>query len=110
MAFSAQGVLTNCVIPGITITEAIDDERRGRRRERQGITADDVMARMMEKDPVDIGPLRRPAGGRRRGGVPRQRAPPAGSPAPPSPSTAAPSAASDAISRLRHPTAVSAVS
>jgi NAD(P)-dependent dehydrogenase (short-subunit alcohol dehydrogenase family) len=53
-AYSAQGVLSNCVIPGITITEAINDTAAAAAAA-QGTTADDVMARMMEKDPVAMG-------------------------------------------------------
>jgi NAD(P)-dependent dehydrogenase (short-subunit alcohol dehydrogenase family) len=53
-AYSAQGVLSNCVIPGVTITEAIDDTASAA-AEAQGTTADAVMAKMMEKDPVAIG-------------------------------------------------------
>jgi 3-oxoacyl-[acyl-carrier protein] reductase len=53
-AYSAQGVLSNCVIPGVTITEAINDTATAA-AEAQGTTADDVMAKMMEKDPVAIG-------------------------------------------------------
>ena len=71
-AYSAQGVLSNCVIPGITITEAINDTAAAAAAA-QGTTADDVMARMMEKDPVAMGRYGDPARGRRRGRVPRQR-------------------------------------
>jgi 3-oxoacyl-[acyl-carrier protein] reductase len=53
-AFSAQGVLANCVIPGVTITEAIN-ENAASAAEAQGITPDEVMATMMEKDPVAMG-------------------------------------------------------
>ena len=47
-------MLSNCVIPGITITEAINDTAAAAAAA-QGTTADDVMARMMEKDPVAMG-------------------------------------------------------
>jgi NAD(P)-dependent dehydrogenase (short-subunit alcohol dehydrogenase family) len=53
-AYSAQGVLSNCVIPGITITEAINDTAAAA-AEAQGTTPADVMAKMMEKDPVAMG-------------------------------------------------------
>jgi 3-oxoacyl-[acyl-carrier protein] reductase len=53
-AYSAQGVISNCVIPGVTITEAINDTAAAA-AQAQGTTTDDVMARMMEKDPVAIG-------------------------------------------------------
>ena len=58
-AYSAQGVLSNCVIPGVTITEAINDTATAA-AEAQGTTADDVMAKMMEKDPVAIGSFGNP--------------------------------------------------
>jgi 3-oxoacyl-[acyl-carrier protein] reductase len=53
-AYSAQGVLSNCVIPGVTITEAINDTAAAAAAA-QGTTADDVMAKMMDQDPVAIG-------------------------------------------------------
>jgi NAD(P)-dependent dehydrogenase (short-subunit alcohol dehydrogenase family) len=53
-AYSAQGVLSNCVIPGITVTEAINDTAAAA-AVAQGTTADDVMAKMMEQDPVAMG-------------------------------------------------------
>ena len=53
-AFSAQGVLANCVIPGVTITEAINETAEAA-AVAQGTTADDVMARMMQQDPVSMG-------------------------------------------------------
>ena len=53
-AFSAQGVLSNCVIPGVTITEAITATAESAAAA-QGTTADDVMARMMQQDPVAMG-------------------------------------------------------
>jgi NAD(P)-dependent dehydrogenase (short-subunit alcohol dehydrogenase family) len=53
-AFSSQGVLANCVVPGITITEAIS-EIADAAAAAQGTTPDDVMARMMQQDPVSMG-------------------------------------------------------
>ena len=53
-AFSPQGVLANCVIPGVTITEAIHENATSA-AEAQGVTAEEVMAKMMEKDPVAMG-------------------------------------------------------
>jgi len=53
-AFSAQGVLANCVIPGVTITEAIRDTAHAA-AVAQGTSPDDVMAKMMQQDPVSIG-------------------------------------------------------
>ena len=72
-------------------------DQRHRRRGRRG-AGHDRRRRHGPDDgegPGGHGPLRRPAGGRGRGRLPRPATPPAGSPAPPSPSTAAPSAASD---------------
>jgi NAD(P)-dependent dehydrogenase (short-subunit alcohol dehydrogenase family) len=53
-AYAAQGVLSNVVIPGITITEAIN-ENASTAAEAQGVSPDEVMAKMMERDPVSIG-------------------------------------------------------
>jgi 3-oxoacyl-[acyl-carrier protein] reductase len=53
-AYSAQGVLSNCVIPGVTITEAINDTAAAA-AQAQGTTPDEIMAKMMEKDPVAMG-------------------------------------------------------
>jgi 3-oxoacyl-[acyl-carrier protein] reductase len=53
-AFSASGVLANCVIPGITLTEAITETAQSA-AVAQGTTADDVMAKMMKQDPVAMG-------------------------------------------------------
>jgi 3-oxoacyl-[acyl-carrier protein] reductase len=53
-AFSAQGVLANCVIPGVTITEAINETAHAAAAA-QGTSPEDVMARMMQQDPVSMG-------------------------------------------------------
>jgi 3-oxoacyl-[acyl-carrier protein] reductase len=53
-AYSASGVLANCVIPGVTITEAINENAESAAAA-QGTTAEEVMAKMMEKDPVAAG-------------------------------------------------------
>jgi NAD(P)-dependent dehydrogenase (short-subunit alcohol dehydrogenase family) len=53
-AFSSQGVLANCVIPGITLTEAITENAEAAAA-KQGTTPDDVMVRMMKQDPVSMG-------------------------------------------------------
>jgi 3-oxoacyl-[acyl-carrier protein] reductase len=53
-AFSAQGVLANCVIPGVTITEAINETAEAAAAA-QGTTPDEVMAKMMQRDPVSMG-------------------------------------------------------
>ena len=47
------------MIPGVTITEAINETATAA-AEAQGTTADDVMAKMMEKDPVAIGRFGKP--------------------------------------------------
>ena len=59
-AYSAQGVLSNCVLPGVTITEKVA-ERAESAAEAQGATPDAVMAKMMERDPVAIGRFGEPA-------------------------------------------------
>jgi NAD(P)-dependent dehydrogenase (short-subunit alcohol dehydrogenase family) len=53
MAFAADGVLTNCVLPGITITEGVE-ANAAVASERLGVSTDEVMARMIAKDPIDI--------------------------------------------------------
>jgi NAD(P)-dependent dehydrogenase (short-subunit alcohol dehydrogenase family) len=60
MAFAADGVLTNCVLPGITITEGVE-ANAAVASERLGISPDEVMARMIEKDPIDIGRFAEPS-------------------------------------------------
>jgi 3-oxoacyl-[acyl-carrier protein] reductase len=53
-AYSARGILANCVIPGVTITEAIV-ETAASAAAAQGTSSDDVMAKMMQQDPVAMG-------------------------------------------------------
>ena len=53
-AYAAQGVLSNCVLPGVTITEKIA-ERTSTAAEAQDSSPAEVMAKMMERDPVAIG-------------------------------------------------------
>ena len=60
MAFAADGMLTNAVLPGITITEGVE-ANASVASERLGISAEEVMARMIEKDPIDIGRFGDPA-------------------------------------------------
>jgi 3-oxoacyl-[acyl-carrier protein] reductase len=60
MAFAADGVLTNAVLPGITITEGVE-ANTAVASERLGVPAEEVMARMIEKDPIDIGRFGDPA-------------------------------------------------
>ncbi len=60
MAFAADGVLTNCVLPGITITEGVE-ANAAVASERLGVSTDEVMARMIAKDPIDIGRFGEPS-------------------------------------------------
>jgi 3-oxoacyl-[acyl-carrier protein] reductase len=53
-AFSADGVLSTCVIPGVTLTELVEANADAAARA-TGASPDDVMARMMAKDPVAAG-------------------------------------------------------
>jgi 3-oxoacyl-[acyl-carrier protein] reductase len=60
IAFSADGVLTNCVIPGVTMTEGVDANATAA-AERMGVTNEEVMANMMASHPVDVGRFGQPA-------------------------------------------------
>jgi 3-oxoacyl-[acyl-carrier protein] reductase len=53
-AYSARGVLSNCVIPGVTVTERIE-ARAAAAAATQNTTPEEVMAAMMQRDPVAIG-------------------------------------------------------
>jgi 3-oxoacyl-[acyl-carrier protein] reductase len=53
-AFAADGVLSSCVVPGVTITELVEANALGS-AERSGTTVDDVMARMLAKHGVAAG-------------------------------------------------------
>ena len=53
-AFSADGVLTNCVIPGVTLTEGVRIATASA-AERSGSTYEEVLAATMAKDPVAMG-------------------------------------------------------
>jgi 3-oxoacyl-[acyl-carrier protein] reductase len=53
-AFAADGVLSSCVVPGITITELVEANALAS-AERAGTTVDDVMARMLAKHGVAAG-------------------------------------------------------
>ncbi len=55
-AFSADGVLVNCVIPGLTRTELVAANTRAA-ADAAGITPDEVIARMLAKDPIAAGRL-----------------------------------------------------
>lgn len=54
VAYSADGVLTNCVVLGVTLTEGVEANAAAAAA-RTGLTRDEVMARMMAKDPVAVG-------------------------------------------------------
>lgn len=58
-AFAADGVLSSCVVPGVTITELVQDNALAS-AERTGTTVDDVMARMLAKHGVAAGRFGRP--------------------------------------------------
>jgi NAD(P)-dependent dehydrogenase (short-subunit alcohol dehydrogenase family) len=58
-AYSAQGVLSNCVIPGITFTERVAGHAAAAAAAQQS-TTDDVMAKMLERNPISIGRLGEP--------------------------------------------------
>jgi 3-oxoacyl-[acyl-carrier protein] reductase len=58
-AFSAEGILTNCVIPGVTMTELVEANAESAAAAMGG-TADEVMAKVMGKDPVAAGRFGRP--------------------------------------------------
>lgn len=60
MAFAAHGVLTNCVLPGITMTEGVEANAVAA-SERLGVSTDEVMARMIAKDPIDAGRFGEPS-------------------------------------------------
>ena len=53
-AFSADGVLTNCVVPGVTLTEGVAGNAAAA-AERSGTSAAEVLAATMAKDPVAAG-------------------------------------------------------
>lgn len=59
-AYSGQGILSNCVLPGVTVTERVA-ERAETAAEAQGATPDEVMAKMMERDPIAMGRFGEPA-------------------------------------------------
>lgn len=59
-AFSADGVLSSCVIPGVTITELVEANAAAT-AQRTGATADEVMARLLAKQGVAAGRFGEPA-------------------------------------------------
>ena len=58
-AYSADGVLTNCVVPGLIRSEAIDQAAQ-RSAEETGLTVEEVMARTLAKRPIPAGRLGEP--------------------------------------------------
>lgn len=53
-AFSAQGVLTTCVVPGITGTEMVR-QNAASAAEATGVSEEEIMRRMLAKDPIPVG-------------------------------------------------------
>ena len=53
-SFSAEGVLSNCVIPGVTLTELVEDNAAAA-AVAAGTTSEDVMQRMLARTPVSAG-------------------------------------------------------
>jgi 3-oxoacyl-[acyl-carrier protein] reductase len=58
-AFAADGVLSSCIVPGVTITELVEANARAS-AERASTTVEDVMARMLAKQGVATGRFGRP--------------------------------------------------
>ena len=59
-AYSSDGVLTNCIVPGLIRSEAIDQAAQKSSAE-TGLTVDEVMARTMKKRPIPAGRLGEPS-------------------------------------------------
>jgi 3-oxoacyl-[acyl-carrier protein] reductase len=58
-AFAADGVLSSCVVPGVTVTELVEANAAAT-AERTGSTPDEVMARMLARQGVAAGRFGRP--------------------------------------------------
>jgi 3-oxoacyl-[acyl-carrier protein] reductase len=58
--FSKDGVLSNCIVPGLIHSEAIDQAAE-RSAAATGLTVDEVMARTLEKRPIPAGRLGEPS-------------------------------------------------
>ena len=58
--FSADGVLTNCVVPGVTLTEGVLGAAR-EAGERTGASAESILEATMAKDPVAAGRFGEPS-------------------------------------------------
>ncbi len=58
-AFSPHGVLTNCIVPGLIRSEAVDEAAR-KSAEATGITVEEVFAATLKKRPIPAGRLGEP--------------------------------------------------
>jgi NAD(P)-dependent dehydrogenase (short-subunit alcohol dehydrogenase family) len=58
-AFASDGVLTNCVVPGLIRSEAVDEAAR-RSAEATGRTVDEVLDATLRKRPIPVGRLGEP--------------------------------------------------
>ena len=59
-AYSSDGVLTNCIVPGLIRSEAIDQAAEKSSAETR-LTVEEVMARTMKKRPIPVGRLGEPS-------------------------------------------------
>jgi 3-oxoacyl-[acyl-carrier protein] reductase len=59
-AFSSDGVLTNCIVPGLIRSEAIDQAAQKSAAE-TGLSVDEVMARTLQRRPIPAGRLGEPS-------------------------------------------------
>lgn len=58
-AYAAQGVLSSCVVPGITLTELVA-QNAADTSQRLGVSIDEVMARQLDRHGVDAGRFGQP--------------------------------------------------
>ena len=58
-AFSGDGVLTNCIVPGLIRSEAVDEAAR-HSAEATGLTVEEVFAATLRKRPIPVGRLGEP--------------------------------------------------
>jgi NAD(P)-dependent dehydrogenase (short-subunit alcohol dehydrogenase family) len=59
-AYSCEGVLTNCIVPGLIRSEAIDQAAQKSATE-TGLSVEEVMARTLTKRPIPAGRLGEPS-------------------------------------------------
>ena len=59
-AYSSDGVLSNCIVPGLIRSEAIDDAAR-RSAAETGLSIGEVMVRTLKKRPIPAGRLGEPS-------------------------------------------------